>query len=81
MSHMLSKYFSSVFNRESVNLNLSQVEYIYNGDQHNKLLDIVITEDLVHKNLVNLVTNKAPGVDGLVSNIFINAADYLSLPL
>ena len=81
MSHMLNKYFSSVFNREPVNLNLLQVEHIWNGDQHNKLLDIVITEDLVHKKLFSLVANKAPGVDGLVSNIFINTADNISLPL
>ena len=62
-------------------MNLSRVEHIYKGDQHNKLLDIVITEDLVHKKLVSLVANKAPGVDGLVSIIFINTADNISLPL
>ena len=61
-------------------MNLSQVEHIY-GDRHNKLLDIVITKDLVHTQLVSLVADKAPGVDGLVSNIFINTTDNISLPL
>ena len=59
-------------------MNSSHVGHIYNGDQFNKLLDLVITEDLVHKKLVSLVANKAPGVDGLVSNIFINTADNIS---
>jgi len=47
-----SLYFSSVFTREPVNFNLDllQVEHIYKGDQQNKLLDVVISEDLVHKN-------------------------------
>jgi len=39
-----------------------------------------LLEDLVHKKLVGLVANKAPGVDGLVSNVFINTADSISLP-
>jgi len=42
---------------------------IYKGDQQNKLLDVVISEDLVYKKLVGSVANKAPGVDGLVSNV------------
>jgi len=70
MSQMLNNYFSSVFNREPVNFNLDllQVKHIYEGDQQNKLLDVVISEDLVHKKLVGLVANKAPVVDELVSN-------------
>ena len=62
-------------------MNLSQDEHICNGDQHNELLDTVIAEDLVHKKLVSLVANKTPGVDGFVSNIFINTAHNISLPL
>jgi len=52
MSQMLNNYFSSEFNREPVNFNsdLLQVEHIYKGDQQNKLLDVVISEDLVHNN-------------------------------
>jgi len=42
---------------------------------------LVISEDLVHKKLVGLVANKAPVVDGLLSNVFINTADSISLPL
>jgi len=69
MSQMLNNYFSSVFNLEPVNFNLAllQVEHIHKGDQQNKLLDVVISEDLVNKKLVGLVANKAPDVDGLVS--------------
>jgi len=50
MSQMLNNYFSSVFNQVPVNFNLDllQVEHIYKGDQQNKLLDVVISEDLVH---------------------------------
>jgi len=66
LSQMLNNYFSFVFNQEAVsfNLDLLQVEHIYKGDQQNKLL----------------VANKAPGVDRLVSNVFINTADSISLP-
>jgi len=42
---------------------------------------VVVTEDLVHKKLVALLANIAPDVDGLVSNVFINTADSISLPL
>jgi len=53
MSQMLNNYFSSVFTREPFNFNLDllQVEHIYKGDQQNKLRDVVISEDLVHKKL------------------------------
>jgi len=50
---------------------------VYKGDQQNKLPDVVISKDLVHKKLVGLVANKAQGVDGLVSNVFINTADSI----
>jgi len=52
MSQMLNNYFSSVFSREPVNFNfdLLKVEHIYNGDQQNKLLDVVISANSVHKN-------------------------------
>jgi len=62
-------------------LDLLQVEHIYKDDQQNKLLDVVISEDLVNKKLVGLVANKAPGVDELVSNVFFNTADSINLPL
>jgi len=80
MSQMLNNYFSSVFTRDPVNFNwdLLQVEHIYKGDQQNKLLGVIIGEDLVHKKLVGLVANKAPGVDGSVSNVFIITADIVS---
>jgi len=70
-------------NRNLINFNLDllQVEHIYKGDKQNKLHDVVIGEDLVQKNLVGLVANIAPGVDGLVSDVFINTEDSFSLHL
>jgi len=75
-----ARYSSSVFKRELVNFNLDllQLEHVYKGDQQNKLLEKVISENLVYTKLVNLVANKAADVDGLVSNVFINTADSIN---
>jgi len=62
MGELLNTFFSSVFTNETTEA-LPTVKQFFNGDTDEKLCDVAITPDMVHKKLNKLKMNKAPGVD------------------
>ena len=72
--------FSSVFTREDARLVLPETERRLDIDSEEELL-MLTSHKMVVKNIRKLLLNKAAGVDGLVSNIFIETVDIISLPL
>jgi hypothetical protein len=81
MCEQFNSYFSSVFTRENLNVKLPEADKLFNAGPQEELLDVFFNQDEVLNRINKLHCNKAPGVDGLVSNVFIEAATNISLPL
>ena len=61
---------------------IPEAEKLFNADLQEGLLDVLcLNQEDVFKKIRKLHINKAPGVDGLVSNLFIETATNISLPL
>ena len=43
MCEEFNSYFSSVFTREDLNVELPETEKLFNGDPHEELLDVFLT--------------------------------------
>ena len=76
MCEEFGSYFSSVF----TGVELLETEKLFNGDPQEELLDVFVNHDEVFNRIRKLHCNEAPGVDGLVSNMFIETAANISLP-
>jgi len=82
MCEEFNSYFSSVFTKEGINIVLPEAEKLFNADLQEALLDVLcLNQEDVFKKIRKLHINKAPGVDSLVSNLFIEIATNISLPL
>jgi ribonuclease P/MRP protein subunit RPP40 len=81
MCNVLNKYFGTVFTDEDITKGLPEVDHVFRSDQGGVLTDIEIDSELVIKKLGKLKANKAPGVDGLVSNLFLETAVNMGQPL
>jgi len=81
MCEEFNSYFTSVFTREDISAGIPEAEKLFNVDEHDALLDVFFNQVDALKIINKLHCNKAPGVDGLVSNIFIETASNISLPL
>jgi hypothetical protein len=64
MCEEFNSYFTSVFTREDLNVELPETEKLFNGDPHEELLDVSFNQDEVYDRIMKLHCNKAPGVDG-----------------
>jgi hypothetical protein len=82
MCVLLNNYFSSVFTRESIGIDDEFLPRIdCKVEQADKLLTVTVDEGMVSQGLRNLKRNKAPGVDGLASDVLCELCDILSSPL
>jgi len=57
-----------------------EAEKLLDVDRKDALLDIYFSQDEVFNRITKLHCNKVLGVDGLVSNIFIETTTDISLP-
>ena len=73
MSEILNSYFGSVFMKENLRDKLPEVEQVFKGDLSSNITDIIITPEVK--------SNKAPGMEGLVSDFFQKTSDTICLPL
>ena len=80
MCGILSEFFASVFTDEETG-ELPEVKDMFNEQEGNRLNDVCITVEIVHSKLEKLALNKAPGVDGILSETLAANADILSEPL
>ena len=60
---------------------LTEVKDKFNEQEGNRLSDVCITVEIIYSKLKKLVLNKAPGVDGIMSEIPEANADISSQPL
>ena len=54
------------------------LKQFFNGDTDEKLCDVTITPDMVHKKLNKLKMNKAPGVDFVGTKMLVKLSDVVS---
>src|SRR6185436_6626189 len=73
--------FASVFVCEDLSLDVPELESKFKGDQGNKLLTVNVNQDIVQKFFIKLKPNKAEGVDGFVSTLFVKLGDSVVYPL
>ena len=81
---ILNQYFTSVFTHEDTDCtadNFPILREFYAGDLNDVLHEIVINEDVVLSKLLKLQVNKAAGVDGIVPEILLKAANAICKPL
>ena len=60
---------------------MREVEHVFKGDLSSNLTDIIITPEVVVDKLKKLKSNKAPGTDDLVSDLFLKTSETICLPL
>lgn len=76
----LNQYFASVFTDEDMS-NIPDAKLLFHGNETEKLLDIVVDEDLVRKKLDGLRTDKAAGADGISPRVLVELKDVISFPI
>ena len=80
MAEHLNSYFASVFTDEDLN-GMPTADRVFAGDPDEALREIIITEDMVMKQLLRLREDKAPGTDNLSPRLLLMARDQLVCPL
>jgi len=80
MCTVLNEFFSSVFVSEGSD-NLPELDPVFKDDPGNKLFDVCVDKDVVQACLLKLKSNKAAGVDGFISTLFLRLNDCLAYPL
>ena len=80
MAGMLNDFFLSVFTQEDT-LNIPEVSMIFRGNDEEKLKDILITKEIVTKEIDKIKSSKAPGPDEVFPRILKECKDVLSEPL
>lgn len=79
-AEILNKNFVSVFTEED-DSSRPTPKMKFTGKDDEKLINLVITEDMIIKKLLALNASKAPGVDNIAPSVLINLADAIAYPL
>lgn len=64
IAEVLNDYFSTVFTEENTQ-NIPDPEKMFKGEDKDRIIDIVITKEIVEEQLKNLRINKSPGIDSM----------------
>ena len=80
MSETLNNFFAETFTNEDSSLVPDPVNF-FEGDDSEKLKDVIFTPELFHKHLLKLKPNKDPGPGGFGSNMLKDLSEELSVPL
>ena len=80
MCTVLNDYFLSVFTTEDVE-NVPMPQQMFHGTENYKLIDIVITKDMVQKNLEGLNSNKSQGPDEIHPKLLKELSSAIAEPL
>ncbi|WP_435350965.1 hypothetical protein, partial [Klebsiella pneumoniae] len=80
MSNLLNDYFLSVFTRENQDT-IPAGEEVFQGEDNEKLRDVIITRQVVQKEIENLKKNKSPGPDEVYPRILKECKEALSGPI
>ena len=78
MCNILNNYFGSDFTNES---NLGELPILTNLFDGQVLDNIAMDSEVVYTKLKQLKPDKAPGIDGLASQLLIETADHICYPL
>ena len=78
MCNILNNYFGSVFTNEDNLGELPPITQLFDGQALDK---IVIDSEIVYTKLRNLKPDKAPGIDGLASQLLIETSEEICYPL
>ena len=68
MAEELNMHFSSVFTRENTS-SLPVPETKFKGSEGERLVQLVVTPEVVASKINNMKENKSPGVDGISPKI------------
>ncbi len=79
MSKLLNDYFLSVFTRE--NQDTIPVGEVFQGEDNEKLRDVIITRQVVQKEIEKLKKNKSQGPDKIYPRMLKECKEILSGPL
>ncbi len=80
MSKLLNNYSLSVFTRENQDT-IPVGEKVFQGEDNEKLRDVIITRQAVQKEIEKLKENKSPGPDKVYPRILKECKEILSGPL
>ena len=80
MSKLLNDYFLLVFTRENQDT-IPVREEVFQGEDNEKLRDVIITRQVVQKEIEKLKKNKSPGPDKVYPRILKECKEILSGPL
>ena len=80
MSRLLNEYFLSVFTKENVD-NIPQATPAFKGREDEKLKDILISREIILKEIDKLKKFKSPGPDGIFPRVIKECKDIVADPL
>ena len=80
MAEELNRHFSSVFTREDTS-SLPVPETKFKGSEGERLVQLVITPEVVVSQINNMKQNKSPGVDGISPKILKETVEKMCTPL
>ena len=80
MAEELHMHFSSVFTREDTS-SIPVPETKFKGSEGERLVQLVVTPEVVVSKINNMKYNKSPGVDGISPKILKETVEQMSTPL
>jgi len=79
---MFNQFFASVFTVEDTNnIPVPTLEPLFQGGDNTKLLNIHVDEDLVHKKLDRLRSDKAPAADNTSPRVLVELKNEITFPV
>ncbi len=80
MSQMMNEYFLSVFTQENITTIPQRVQ-VYEGEENDKLRDVIITRQVVQDEISRFKKSKSRGPDEVFPRVLKECKDVLSDPL
>ena len=80
MAENLNGYFSSVFTTENIS-SLPVPDSKFKEAKSDYLGWVIVTPEMVAKNLMATNENKSPGVDGIPPRLLMETVEQISIPL
>ena len=80
MAENLNEYFSSVFIRENIRA-LPVPETTFEGRESCYFGQLIATQQMVAKNIMDKIDNTSPGMDGIPPKLLSVLVEQISIPL